>query len=35
MIQLKTGLKEKQEKLSEDDPTSDRFDGKAGKAVKR
>jgi hypothetical protein len=35
MIQLQTGLEEKQEKLSEDEPTSDRFDGKAGKVVKR
>jgi len=35
MIQLQTGLMEKREKLSKDDPTSDRFDVKAGKAVKR
>jgi len=28
MIQLQTGLMEKQEKLSKDAPTSDRFGGK-------
>jgi len=35
MNQLQTGLMEKREKLSKDAPTSDRFDGKAGKVVKR
>ena len=28
MLQLQTGLEEKDEKLSEHEPTSDRFDGK-------
>ncbi|WNF23063.1 hypothetical protein [Mesobacillus jeotgali] len=34
MSQLQTGLKEKHEKLSEDEPTLDRFGGKAGKVVR-
>ncbi|MFT9597600.1 hypothetical protein [Mesobacillus sp.] len=34
MLQLQTGLEEKDEKLSEHDPTSDRFGGKARKAVR-
>jgi hypothetical protein len=33
--QLQTGLIGKQEKLSKEAPTSDRFDWKTGKAVKR
>jgi hypothetical protein len=33
--QLKTGLRGKQEKLSKEEPTSDRFKKKTRKAVKR
>ncbi|WNF23608.1 hypothetical protein [Mesobacillus jeotgali] len=35
IAQLQTGLEEMIEKLSEDRPTSDRFGGKGGQAVRR
>ncbi|MEW8986345.1 MAG: hypothetical protein AB2401_04945 [Bacillus sp. (in: firmicutes)] len=35
LIQLQTGLKVKQKKLSKEEPTSDRFVGKAQKVVRR